>query len=69
AGPAHPSNHAKPSSNLSPVQAFQFKREQKKYTSIGEPYSSILENLIKANAITLPPIKPHTGFDPSRPIP
>ncbi|KAH9298054.1 hypothetical protein KI387_029736, partial [Taxus chinensis] len=21
------------------------------------------------NAITLPPIKPHTGFDPSRPIP
>lgn len=69
ADPAHPSNQAKPSSNLSPIQNFQFRREQHKYTPIGEPYSFVLEKLIKVWAITLPPIKPHTSFNPARPAP
>ncbi|KAH9303292.1 hypothetical protein KI387_014875, partial [Taxus chinensis] len=48
---------------------FDLDKSSEKYTPIGEPYSSVLEKLIKAGAITLPPIKPHTGFDPARPMP
>ncbi|KAH9293749.1 hypothetical protein KI387_041050, partial [Taxus chinensis] len=60
---------SQPPSNTPPKTTYKYKAEPINYTPLGETYGVILEKLLKAGAITLPPVKPHSGFDSTRAIP
>ncbi|KAH9325183.1 hypothetical protein KI387_005361, partial [Taxus chinensis] len=48
-------------SNNPPKITYNYKAEPINYTPLGETYGVILEKFLKAGAITLPPVKPHSG--------
>ena len=56
-------------SNTPPKTTYNYKSEPINYTPLGETYGVILDKLLKAGAITLPPVKPHFGFDSTHAIP